>query len=242
MTGRTLVTTALRILGVISSGEVLTAAEAEDARASLNRMMDSWSAERLSVISLTIRTFSLVSGQQTYTFGVGGDFNAARPVDISYATLINLQNPVQPLELPIEMLTDSQWADVPVKNITSSLPLCLYNDGAFPLMNLSYWPIPNIINQTKLYCWTALDSFTSLNDDNTYPPGYERALIYNLAVELAAEYGREAPVSVAAIAMQSKAIIKAVNTPIVDLKCDSALITQGEFFNYYTGTTSRTGR
>jgi hypothetical protein len=226
VTSLDLISSALRLIGVLASGEPASASDASDSLMILNQMVDSWQAERLMIYTIAITTFSLVVGQQTYTLGAGGDFNTARPARIENYTIINLSNPAMPLELPLISLTDSEWAAIPVKNIPSSLPRNVYNDGSFPLSNLSYYPIPNINVNANIYAWQPLSQFVDLSSTQySFPPAYLRAIRYNLAVDLAAEFPgnpQSLPI-VSQIAVQSKAVIKSFNTPILDLRCDEAL-------------------
>lgn len=209
----------MRLIGALASGESPSAAEASDALTVLNQMMDAWSADRLQVFTINIGTFPLVPGQQVYTLGTGGNFNAPRPARIDRISIVSLTNPAQPLELDIKIYTDQDWQGIPVKNITTTLPLGVYPDGSFPFNNLSYWPIPNVVVNTILYGWTALTQFPDLVTDETFPPGYLEALRYNLAVRLIAEMpGNYNPVTMQAImkiAVESLARIRSMNLPTV---------------------------
>lgn len=73
-----------------------------------------------------------------------------------------------------------------------------------------------------------LSPYDSLAEDNPLQAGYEKALKYNLAVELAPEYGKAAtiPALVVSEALNSKAKIKrAVIANREDLlECDDALL------------------
>ena len=242
-TGNDIIASSLRLIGVLASGETASAAEAFDGLQVLNDMLDSWSSEHLMIFTTPrLGPFNLISGQQAYTVGTGGDFNIPRPPRIDRMGIINLANPVQPLELPLEYLTKDQWAAIPVKNIQSSLPLKVWDDQGYPLRTLSFWCIPNTSVQTVLYAWTALAQFPDLVTDFTFPPGYRRAIRYNLALEMAPEYGKAIDPAVAAIAVQSKAAIKSQNIQVVDLRVDPALVAPNQaLYNWLTDQGIRTG-
>jgi hypothetical protein len=237
MTGLDLLTRALRTIGALESGEVPSSDEAADGLVSLNDLLDSWNAERLMVFTVTIDEFTLTPSQQVYTYGTGGNFNAPRPVRIDRASIVSLTNPAQPLELPIDYVTDQEWQlEYPVKVIPTTLPLAVYDDQNFPLRNLSYWPIPTVAVKTRLYVWTALNSFPDLTTDITFPPAYSRALRYNLAQELAPEYGLPMSAEAAAAAVQSKSVVRLLNVPEISSYCDPALSGDPGHYNFYSDT------
>ncbi len=164
MTGNELIASSLRLIGALASGETPSGAEGVDALVILNQMIDEWNAERLSIFAITTHEFTLTVNQQTYTMGTGGDFDVVRPARIERASIIQLSNPSQPLELDIEILNEQGWQAIPVKEITSTLPQVVYIDDAFPNRNLSYWQIPSVAVRTKLYAWTPLAVFTLAGD------------------------------------------------------------------------------
>jgi len=230
----------MRLVGAIAAGETPDDDEAATGLQVLNDMVDSWNAERLMIFTITIGEFNLTPGQQVYTYGTGGNFNAPRPAEINRASIVSLANPIQPLELKIDYLTDRNWQeDYPVKNITTTLPLAVYDDGAFPFRNLSYWPIPTVAVKTRLYSWTALTQFPDLCTDITFPPGYPKALRYNLAVDIAAEFpGNPSTLPlVSSVAAETKGLLKAINLPIVETTEDPALIGEGGRYNFYSDRT-----
>ena len=235
-----LISSSMRMIGALASGEPPTGAEASDALTVLNQMLDSWAADRLMVFTITIDEFSLIPGQQTYTYGIGGNFNSARPSRIDRVSIVSLTNPAQPLELPIDYLTDLDWQQYPVKNIQTTLPQAIYDDQAFPFRNLTFWPIPTVVVNTRIYHWTQLTAFASLVTDNNYPPGYIEALRYNLALRLMAEFpGGYDPVmssTTAALAVESLARVKSMNLPLIEAFCDAALTSKSVRYNYFSDT------
>lgn len=234
MTGQDLLTSSLRILGVLASGESPSANEANDGLVSLNSLIDSWSNESLLITSRVREVFPLVPSQQTYTMGVGGNFNTSRPQAIENALIqLTSNNPV--IEIPMGILNKDQYAGVTLKTLLSTYPLYIYCDENYPLANISVYPVPQTNNNLVLYSWKPLTNVASLTTALSLPPGYERALRYNLAIDLAAEYGRQVPEVAAAIATEAKAAIKRMNIGPQYLQVDDALMAKPSVWNWMTG-------
>lgn len=227
---RDLIAGSLRLIGAIASGENPQAAEFADALNSLNGMLESWSTDGLLVYTTNREVFPLVPSKQSYTMGPLGDFNTSRPVQISEASV--QQNGI---ELPIDILNLQEWAEITLKTTPSTLPQCIYSEGTFPLETINVWPIPTVANNLVLYSLKPIASFASINDVVSLPPGYSRAIRYNLALELAPEFGREPSALVGVAASESKADIQRQNTEPVYMKSDAIGLSNSKSYNYLTG-------
>src|SRR6516162_7951784 len=235
MTGGDLINSALRLIGVLASGETPSASESNDALLIAQQMLDSWQAESINIYSILRSVFTLTVGQQVYTLGTGGNFNLARPARVERISVIILNNPSQPLELPLDMLNYQDWQEIPVKNILSAIPTRCYDDGQFPSRNLNYWPIPAVPNQTGIYSWQPLNTFPDLTTDVVFPPGYLKGIRYNLAVDLAPEFGRPVPPEVATQAVMAKAVFQVLNLPWVRSYVDVGLVNpRSRVYNWLT--------
>lgn len=223
-TGLYMLQRAARAAHILAASESFQPNEANDALDVANGMLDAWSAQRLMIYAIQRQVFNLNSGQQVYQIGTGApDFNVARPPKIENAGVLTLANPSQPLELPLDMYTKDQWAQIPVKSIAGALPSVVYDDSEFPYRNLNLWPIPNVTTlQIALYTWQAMQALV-LAATYTFPPGYYECLIYNLAVRLAAEWPGESSPELMAAAANAMKIVKTQNSVPYDLKCDPAL-------------------
>lgn len=235
MTGLDLISGALRLVGVGASGEVPSANESQDALNALNAMIDSWSNEQLMIPNKVREVFPFVGSQGSYTMGSSGNFNTTRPMKIETA-ILQLSNQVPVTEIPMYIMTKDQWAGILVKQLTSNLPLYLYAEGTFPLDTINVWPVPvDNTNSLVLYSWKPLTQLASTSVSTSLPPGYDRALRFNLAIELASEYGREVPMNVTALAMESKSVLKRMNTKPQYLQVDDALKAKPAVWNWRIG-------
>jgi hypothetical protein len=220
-TGRDLLTASLRLINAVAPGESIEAQEATDGLASMNRMLSSWSIEGLVINAVTAESpLTLTPGDATVTLGSGGDITA-RPVEIVRAVIRSGTT-----DYPLSLLTATEYADLSQKSLQSNYPVALYDDGGYPLRTLTLYPVPSAAYSLVLFTKRALTALT-LNDAVSLPDGYERAIVYNGALELAPEYGKAASAEVVKAAMESKAAIKLVNGKAPNLRCDSGLLSGG---------------
>lgn len=87
-----------------------------------------------------------------------------------------------------------------------------------------------------LYTPSALAQFTDQSTQYTFPPGYAKAIRYNLAVELAAEFGVEPSKTVSRQALLSLADVKRANFAPLEARFDAALVGRSGRYNIYTDT------
>jgi hypothetical protein len=232
MTALDLISSALRLIGVLASGEQASPEENADSLMVLQQMIDAWNADRLAIFTTRIDDFPYIQGKQVYTLGAGGDFDMPRPAQIDSMSTILLADPSNPVEVSISMFTVQEWqTQVPVKIVEGSFPLVCYDSGDFPLRKLNFWPIPQTEpSSARIYSWQALSAPATFATMISFPPGYAEAFRYNLAVRLAAEYAATLAPIVQQIAIQSLARVKSMNVPELTLRSD-LLPVDGEY-NY----------
>ena len=235
MTGRDLVTASLRLIGAIAPGESITGAEASDGLASLNRLIDSWSNESLILYADTIEDFNLVAGTDSYTIGPSGDFNTVRPLAYNFAKL-KMTNTTPNTEYPLRIATLEEWTLIRQKGLSSNIPNTVFFDVSYPLDTIRLYPVPSTVNKITLYTSKQLSSISSLDASISLPPGFERALVFNFALEIAPEYGKQPSELILKSATESKASIKRTNHKELHLRVDDALL-GGGYYNIYIGDT-----
>lgn len=223
MSGYDFIKSGLRMTRMLAGGEVPTAADAEDSLAYLNQMLDAWDADALSIPNNQIQDFPLIAGQGVYMLGPGGDFNTLRPGKITAASVVLLNNPAQPNEQEIQILTEDEFQDVQLKLTPGTFPLVMYDDGASPKRNVTFWPVPVVINTFRMYSWQANTKFPDLTTVFSFAPGYAEGIRFNLAVRLWAEFGTPGASldpTVLLGAQMSLAAIRTGNIEIQKLECD----------------------
>lgn len=226
---------ALRLLGVLASGENPEAIESIDALAAFNQMLDSWSTERLSVFCTIDTTVTWPSGQASQTVGPLGDFYIAPcPVLIDDSTYYKVGD----LSYNLNFINQNQYNSIAMKGSTSTLPSVMFVNRvpgeSEDKIRLTIWPVPTQDLELHIISVSPLTQIADVTDNLVYPQGYLRAVKYNLAVELAPEFGVEASRTVKQIARDSKRNLKRINNPGDVMGMPGALIWNGRF-NIYTG-------
>lgn len=220
----------LRTLGVLAAEETPSAAEEFDALTTLNDLLDSWVGERLLSLTTVRTSYVLTSGLSPHTLGVGGSLNSTRPVRIDRASIVPGGSATS--ELSLSLLSDAEWQATQGKT-TPGTPAGLWVESAYPLMRLHFNPVPNAADTLVLYTWQLPGHFLNAAALFDVSPGHARAIRYNLAKELAPEYGLSLSAEAADIANESKSTLKRLNSKPSYLRCDDAVLQGG--FNLVSG-------
>lgn len=206
-TARTLINQSLRIVGALASGESPQAAEANDALATLNTLIDTWATNTLMVYETKRQVVTLTGGQQTYTFGPTGNFVDSTVTDLRAASSLYGGN----MEVPMRFLSVTEWQDTAVKAVSSGNPSQVYVEYTHPNLTLNFWPVPSTNSQVALYFRKPIAEIATLDTEIDLPAGYREAIVYSLAARLFPEYGRPIDPVVAQLASQAIASIKRSN-------------------------------
>jgi len=151
-----------------------------------------------------------LTGAAVYTIGAGGDFDSERPSRILGADILAGSTVAKGLEI----VTAERWAAYPRRGEGGKFAQVIYCDAGYPTATVRLGPNPGA-GSLELYTLDPLTSFDSLTSSVDLPPlGYDRALVYNLALDLASEYGRD-PGIVAGPAEQSRNAIANLNASVL---------------------------
>jgi hypothetical protein len=224
---------ALRLIGQLAEGETPSAATSQDSLTAMNQMLDSWSSERLSVFSTQDQVFSWPPGLKRRTLGPTGDFVGNRPVLLDDATYF--RDPANNISFGIKIINQQQYDGIAVKTVTSTYPQVIWLNMDMPNMDMYIYPVPTKVLEWHFISVTELVEPATLATSLIIPPGYLRAFRFNLACEIAAEFGVEPPPSVQRIAMSSKRNIKRINNPDDVMSLPYSIVATRQRFNIYAG-------
>jgi len=225
---------ALRLLGVLATGETPDAFEANEALLELNWMLDQWSLEKLMVYYMVNELFPIIANKGTYTIGpdIYQDFNTKRPIKIESAFARDNTGGTNN-DYKLEVIPNDRYQDIFQKGILTTYPKYLNYVESYPYGQINIWPIPTKDYTLSLSQWKQFKKFASLADIVCLPPGYKDALGYNLAINIALEYGQEPSQFLYKMADETKMRIKRINKEPVLMSTDSALLPR-RMYNIYS--------
>jgi hypothetical protein len=224
-TARDIITKALQKIGVSFNGTVITADEANDALDALNALLESFANDSMLVYARSWETFNITGGDGNYTMGVGGDFNTARPLLIVSSYIADGNT-----DYNLSIISDEMYNNQISQKDTLSVPAYINSDNGSPLVNIRLYPVPDKSYQIFLLTEKAVTRL-GLDDEVTLPTGWERMLIYNLAVDVAPEYGLQLDPLVLKIAEDSKGLVRANIMRNRSMDSNPLVIRSGRFEN-----------
>lgn len=165
-----------------------------------------------------------VTGASTFTYV----FQGAATNATGTITALFESTESDAVELPCPILTDDarQWQQI--KSLPSPLATTVYYDPMFwgGFGRIELWPVPTVSTHALvLYRPYQLSTFSSPTAQYHLPDGADEAIIYNLAVRRAPDYGKGALIQqngVREMAASTLATYKRGNTKISDLPIDPA--------------------
>jgi hypothetical protein len=229
---------ALRLIGMLAEGETPSAATAQDSLMALNQMIDSWNTERLSVFSTIDQIVNWPVGSINETLGPSGSLvrlngTAQRPVLVDDSTYF--KDPGTGVSYGVKLINQQQYNGIAVKTVTSTFPQVVFVNMTYPNIDIFIYPRPTRLLEWHFISVEQLTQPASLSTDILFPPGYLRAFTYNLACEIAPEFGVEPSPQVQRIAMYSKRNLKRINNPDDVMSMPYAIVATRQRFNVYAG-------
>lgn len=203
-TARNIITKALQKIGAVTKNESPSADEAADGLDSLNALLNSWAIDSLSISNATTENLTLTPNVGQYTIGTGAALNTVRPNVILAASARDVSN----LDYQLQLVSE-EWFQNNIGDKTQlGLPTYISYSASWPNGIIRLWPVPDQAYTLVLTSEKPLTELATLDTVVNLPNGWERALIYNLAMEVAGEYGQQVPAEVVKIANDSLRLLQ----------------------------------
>ena len=133
------------------------------------------------------------------------------------------------------MINQQQYNGIAVKTVTSTYPQVIWVNMTYPDIEMYIYPVPTKVLEWHFISVEEITQPATLATSLAFPPGYLRAFRFNLACEIAAEFGVEPSRQVQRIAMSSKRDIKRINNPDDIMSLPYSLVGTRQRFNIFAG-------
>lgn len=181
-----LIRRSMLLINAIAAGEMPADGDLNDALLTLNEMLDSWNLQTLAVYSSSNESWVLTPGQASYDWGAtaaAGNFTSARPIFLENVTCVRAG-----VSTPVDVVTQEEYDRITLKAISQAVIEKVLYVNSFPLGRLTCYPVPAEAVTLSMNVGYQISGPLTLVDIVALPPGYLRAIRYNLAVELWPEY------------------------------------------------------
>lgn len=181
-----LIRRSMYLINAVAAGEIPDDADLNDALLALKEMLDGWNIQNLAVYASPVENFVVTPGQATYNWGATAGptgITSARPVQVENVTCVR-----NGVSYPVTLISQDEYDEIPVKATPGALIDRLLYVNSFPLGKVTLYPVPTEAVTLTMNTLTQLNDSLTLQSTIALPPGYLRAIRYNLAVELWPEY------------------------------------------------------
>lgn len=192
---------------IISPGESISAAKSTQVFNKLNDLLESWSLDKLTVYAGVLESFALINGQNEYSYGDNGDFDSVRPIKILDGCFVR----VGAVDHHVAVKPLNVYRRIRIKEENGTPRFLSFNED-YPLMTVFFFPTPASTDSVYLKVWKQLVSFSDKTTSVDLPPGYRRAITFNLALELCPAFGKTASEELIGLAGQSLRSIRKSNS------------------------------
>lgn len=221
---------ALGLLGVRSSVDPVTGADAAIALERLNTLLDGWRTQSLFAYAQQTVAGVLPAHTATLTIGPAGQLVAERPIRVEAGSRFTRDG----IDSPIRPIGQAEYAAIADKATAGLGPEWVAFNPTLPEGVLSFYPLADAPVALSLVVLQQVSQFATLTTDYALPPGYERALIFSLAEEVSPDFERDVPPIVARNARNARRLIQRVNHEVPQLQVP-AEPRRGERFSILEG-------
>lgn len=211
-TARDLVRSAMQELGILAISETPSAEDASIVFDKLNLMIDLWSGKNLLHSARVEESFSLVANTVSYSIGSNQTLDTAKPLDIVGARIKDSAN----LDYNLAVIGRKFYNAESDKTSQGKPTKVFYDKEETQQANQSgtlyFHPSPDYAYTLYLTMTKPFTEFSSLDSNITFPVGYKKALVENLAVNIASAFGSSISQELAYNAADSFKTIENINS------------------------------
>ena len=179
---------ALRTLGVLALDQTPTSTEYTNALVKLNGLVGELRVKGLQIFQRTTYTMTLTNGTSSYNIGNGLTLNTPYPLHLLQAIRLDANSSTR---VDMDIIANSNFNRLPSNS--SGVPIQITYQPKMNMGVVQLWPTPDNYSATnvtiQLTYLRPLEYFSSSTDTADFPEEWVSAIIYNLAVRLAPEYG-----------------------------------------------------
>lgn len=211
MTGNDIMNEALLLIKRLQVGQTAAAVEIATTQLALNYLIDAFNAEGSLVYSVAPVTFNVTIGTASYILGSGGSY-ATRPVKVTAWNFRSTSGQANG-GAPVDAETFAKLAED--RGATGSRVKMLNYDEGYPTGSVHLYPIPNNAGTLELWIWSQLAQIADFTATLAWPPAYLKAIVFNLAVQMAGKFTMPLDPAVASEAAQARAAVMAASSAAV---------------------------
>jgi len=179
---------ALRTLGVLALDQTPETTQYANALIKLNGLVGELRVKGLQIFQRTTYTMTLTNGISSYNIGTGLTLNTPYPLHLLQAIRLDANSSTR---VDMDIIANSNFNRLPSNS--SGVPIQITYQPKMNMGVVQLWPTPDNYSATnvtiQLTYLRPLEYFSSSTDTADFPEEWVSAIIYNLAVRLAPEYG-----------------------------------------------------
>lgn len=179
---------ALRTLGVLALDQTPETTQYANALIKLNGLVGELRVKGLQIFQRTTYTMTLTNGTSSYNIGTGLTLNTPYPLHLLQAIRLDANSSTR---VDMDIIANSNFNRLPSNS--SGVPIQINYQPKMNMGVVQLWPTPDSYSATnvtiQLTYLRPLEYFSSSTDTADFPEEWVSAIIYNLAVRLAPEYG-----------------------------------------------------
>lgn len=184
-----LITSALKKIGALAKGQSPDAEDLADGTLALNAILAKLQTIGMPLWARNDYVFSLTDNVAVYQIGVGRTLNTPFPLKIQQALLTDINSETN-IEMEIRAIYDYNRFS---PDQSSGQPVQLYYQPLNGYGIITVWPTPDAAaaaqKQIQIVYQRPFEDFVSATDTPDFPKEYTQAIIYELALALAPQYG-----------------------------------------------------